>query len=362
MTKDYYDLLGLKKDASKEDIKKAYKRLAKKYHPDLNPNDKDAEHKFKEINEAVSVLADDQKRQHYDQFGTADGQSFEGFDFSDFMRGAGFKDFFGGFDDIFDSFFGGRRGHAQRSRGADIAQEVEITLEDAAHDTTQTIHVNKLDRCSACNGSGGDRETCQNCKGSGMFMRTQRTPFGIFQTSSTCRDCAGSGSTIKKACGKCHGEGRIRMRKDLELNIPAGVEEGMQLRVRGEGIAGENGAAAGDLYIVIRIKEHEIFTRKGNSIFLEVPISFTQAVLGDEIEVPTLNGKAELKIPPYTQNDTVFRMRGKGLQSRYGMGDQYVKVHIKIPEKVTHEQQELIMKLAKSEKEKPASFLKKFFG
>ncbi len=361
MTKDYYDLLGLKKDASKEDIKKAYKKLAKKYHPDLNPNNKEAEHKFKEINEAVSVLADDQKRQQYDQFGTADGQSFEGFDFSDFMRGRGAEDFFGGFEGIFESFFGGR-GRAQRSRGADIAQEVEITLEEAAHDTTKTINVNKLDRCAACDGKGGDRETCQNCKGSGMFMRTQRTPFGIFQTSSACRECGGSGSTLKKVCAKCHAEGRVRVRKDIDVTIPAGVEEGMQLRVRGEGIAGENGAASGDLYIVVKIKEHEIFTRKGNSIMLEVPISFTQAVLGDEIDVPTLNGKAELKIPPHTQNDTVFRMRGKGLNSRYGVGDQYVKVHIKVPEKLTKEQHELVKKLAQLEKEKPTSFLNKFFG
>ena len=362
-TKDYYQTLGVQKSASKEDIKKAYKRLAKKYHPDLNPGNKEAEHKFKEINEAVSVLADDQKRSHYDQFGTADTTQ-AGFDFSDFMRGQGAEDIFGGFEDVFERFFGGGGGRRQRShRGPDIAKEVEVELEDITEGTTKTIHLNKLEFCPTCKGAGGDREACAQCRGSGVFTRTQRTPFGVFQTQTTCSQCRGAGSTIKKACTKCEGEGRIRVKKELEVNIPAGVDDGTQLRIRGEGVAGEEGAEPGDLYVIVRIKEHEIFERRGNNIILECPVSFTQAVLGDDIEIPTLNGKADLTIPPHTQNDTILRMRGKGLKSYDGgMGDQYVKIVVKIPDKVTKKEHELIQQLAEAEKEKPTSFFKKFFG
>jgi molecular chaperone DnaJ len=355
MTKDYYNILGVSKDASKEDIKKSYKKLAKKYHPDLNKNG-DAETKFKEINEAVSVLADDQKRAQYDQFGSTDfGGAQQGFDFTDFMRGFDFGQFGGGFDDIFEKFFGGR---GRRQRGADLAQEVVITLEEVAEGVMKTLNVNKLDVCSDCNGSGGDRDSCEICKGHGVQTKTQRTPFGMFQTQMRCRDCGGEGSQVVKECKKCHGEGRVRVRKALSIKIPPGVEEGMRLRVRGEGVAPEHGGEPGDLYVIIRVEEHPIFIRRDNDILLEVPISFSQAVLGDKIEVPTLNGKATLKIPAYTQNDTLFKMSGKGIG---GVGDQLVKVTVNVPEKMSKKELKVVKDLSGLEKEKPAGFLKKFF-
>jgi len=358
MAKDYYKVLGVEKGADKEEIKKAYKKLAKKYHPDLNPNNKDAEQKFKEINEAVSVLSDDQKRSQYDQFGTADGQQFQGYDYSDFMHGQNFGDIFSGFDDVFGQIFGRQN---RRSRGQDLAQEIEIELEDIAEGTRKTIQLNKLDRCKTCGGKGGDLERCSTCNGSGTHTRAQRTPFGMFQTTSTCRACSGSGQTIKDACKTCDGEGRTRVRKDITVQIPAGCEDGSQLRVRGEGVAGEHGQDPGDLFIILRIKPHRIFRRDGNNITLDVPISFVQAVLGDEVEVPIITGKAMLKIPPHTQNNTIFRMRDKGLRSREGTGDQLVKVSIKVPDHISKKQKELIEQLAQLEQEKPTSIFSKLF-
>ena len=356
MSKDYYKILGVSKGANKEEIKKAYKTLAKKYHPDLNPNNKEAEQKFKEINEAVSVLADDQKRERYEQYGTADEQQFSGFDFSEHMRGG---DFFSGFDSIFDQIFGGRR---RQTRGADLVHEIEVSLEDIAEGTEQTLQLNKLDRCKECNGQGGERTRCTACNGTGAQVRTQRTPFGVFQTTTACRTCNGTASSLKKACPACDGEGRIRIKKELNIKIPAGVEEGTQLRVRGEGVAGEQGSTPGDLFIVIHIKEHPIFERDGQNIILDVPISFTQAVLGDEIEVPTIKGKALLKLPPHTQNNTLFRMRDKGLNSSHGTGDQLVRVHVKVPERISKKEKELIEQLQGLENEKPQSIFKRFFA
>ncbi len=359
--KDYYKILGVDKNATKEEIKKAYKQLAKKYHPDLNPNNPESEKKFKEVNEAVSVLADDQKKSHYDQFGTSD-ESFQGFDANAF-KGSGFEDVFGDFDSVFERFFGGGGGRRRNSRGADLVQEIEVELEDIAEETTKTIHINKLDQCKSCKGTGGERETCDHCKGSGVFARTQQTPFGLFQTQATCRSCQGTGSRLRKACDECEGEGRVRVKKDIDVTIPAGMEDGTRLRVRGEGTAPEHGGTPGDLYLIIHLKEHKIFKRRGNDILLKVPISFTQAVLGDEIEVPILNGKAVLKIPPYTQDNTVFRMRGKGLHDYHGReGDQLVKATIKIPDKLSKKEHDLVKELASLEKEKPASIFNKFFG
>jgi len=356
MSKDYYETLGINKDATKEEIKKAYKKLAKKYHPDINKAE-DAESKFKEINEAVSVLADEQKRQRYDQYGSADENSQGGF--GDFSRGF---DFSGGsgFESIFEQFFGGGSRRQQPRRGPDLVQEVELTLEQVATGTTKKINVNKLSRCKTCTGTGGELETCDTCKGTGILTRTRRTPFGLFQTQANCSTCNGLGQQIKVACKTCHGEGRVRERKDLEVEIPAGIDEGTRLRVRGEGVMPEHGEP-GDLFLIVNIKEHAIFKRDHGNILLEVPLSFTQAVLGDEIDVPILNGKATLKIPKNTQNDTIFRMRGKGVPDGHGTGDQLVRVNIKVPEKLTKKQLDLIKELSKLEKEKPTSFFKKFF-
>ncbi len=356
MAKDYYNTLGVEKNTSKEEIKKAYKRLAKQYHPDLNPNNKEAEHKFKEINEAVSVLLDDQKRAQYDQFGTTDfgPGTQQGFDFSDFMRGFRFDN--DDLDSIFDQFFGagfgGRTRHRQR-RGADLQQDMEITLENAYTGVKRTMAVERFERCEKCNGKGGDLEKCGECNGSGMFKRTTRTPFGIFQQQGTCRACSGSGQKIKKRCGSCLGDRVVRREKELEVDIPRGVDDGTVLRLRNEGEVSEDGIA-GDLYLRISVKKHLFFDRRNDDIIVHIPISYTQAVLGEEIEVPTLNGKATVKIPSGTQPDTLFRMRGKGMPSLHGhsQGDELVRVTIKVPEKLSKRERELVEELAEMEKGK----------
>ncbi len=368
-SKDYYKTLSIEKTATKEEIKKAFKKLALKYHPDRAPEDKKKEYeeKFKEINEAVSVLGDDRKRQQYDQFGNSSFQNaggFEGFDFSDIM--SQFRSgTFGEFDDIFDSLFGGgsRRRGSRALRGADLAYETEISLEEAAKGTKQEIRLNKLERCPECRGKGATKfSNCPHCQGSGYLKRTQRTAFGLFQQTGPCPYCHGRGELPQDSCSGCGGEGLVRKRKEIEITIPMGIEEGMRLRVTGEGEIGENNGPSGDLYVIVHIKEHRFFERERNDIKITMPISFTQAVLGDDIEVPTIDGKAQLKIPAGTASETIFRMRGKGLPSlrHSGNGDQMVKVKIEVPKKLTKKQTELIKQL---KEEKPSkSFLKMIFG
>ncbi len=364
MTKDYYKLLGVSKNATKEEIKKAYKKLAKKYHPDLN-KEADAEHKFKEINEAASVLADDEKRSQYDQFGTtAEGfQGAGGFDFRTFMDDIGDIRF--DFDSIFDSFFGGSMFSQRRRgprRGSDLRYDLEITLEEAAEGTTKTIEIPRLEKCKDCNGKGASSESgiedCPDCNGTGVIRRTARTPFGIFSTQTGCRRCNGQGRYIKHPCKSCKGEGRIEKRRKLELKIPAGAETGTNLRIHSEGEAGESGAETGDLYIIIHVREHHIFKRHGNDIYIEAPVSFAAAALGGEVEVPTLDGKAALKIPAGTQTHTTFRMKGKGIPSLhgYGRGSQLVKVIVEVPKKLTSKQKELLREFEGSKKEKEKGF------
>lgn len=369
--KDYYKTLGVEKNAAKEEIKKAFKKLAMKYHPDRSPSgqEKEYEEKFKEINEAASVLGDDKKRQQYDQFGTSGfsggdaSGGFQGFDFSDIMsqfRGGNFGDF----DDIFDSLFGGSSGRKSRShRGSDLLFETEITLEEAAKGFEKTIPLNKLEYCGTCRGKGAKNfHSCHHCQGSGYMKRTQRTPFGLFQQTSPCPYCKGQGELPQDSCPDCGGEGLQRKKKKIDVSIPSGVEDGMKLRIKGEGEVGENGGASGDLYVAIHVKEHDYFVRKGDDLYLEVPISFTQAVLGDEIEVPTIDGKALLKILPGTQSETILRMRGKGMRSVHTSeyGDQMVKVKITVPEKISKKQKELILQL---QEEKPIKSLwDKIFG
>ncbi|MBI2650888.1 molecular chaperone DnaJ [Candidatus Woesearchaeota archaeon] len=361
MAKDYYKMLGVQRNATKEEIKRAYKDLAKKYHPDLNKSP-DAAEKFKEINEAAAVLADDEKRTQYDKYGTAEefAKGFEGFDFSDFMSDIGTFGF--DFDNIFESFFGrGRSGRRQR-RGDDLRYDLEITLEEAATGATKSVSIPRLEQCNKCNGSGAESDAdiinCPDCKGTGIFRRAQRTPFGIFSTTARCGKCRGQGKYIKKECEVCDGTGLVRKTRRLEIKVPAGAEEGTNLRLAGEGAAGEKGISNGDLYIVIHVKEHELFERHGDDIYIKINIPFTVAALGGEIEVPTLTGKAKLKISSATKSNTVFRMKGKGIPYLHGngIGNQNVEVVIEVPEKLTKKQKELLMEFDKE------SGKKGFFG
>ena len=363
--KDYYNLLGVEKGFTKEEIKKAYKKLAMKYHPDRAPEDKKKEYeeKFKEISEAASVLGDDKKRQQYDQFGSSSfqgGAGHQGFDFSDMFRSG----FGGGFDDVIDQIFGGRSKKGARARrGADLAYETEISLEEVSKNTKKTIELNKLERCNECEGKGATKfDSCHHCGGSGFVKMTQRTPFGLFQQTGACPYCHGKGELPQDSCPECSGEGLVRKRKKIEVTIPAGVENGMRLRVAGEGQVGENNGPSGDLYVIIYVTEHQFFKREENDLHITIPISFTQAVLGDEVEVPTIDGKADLKIPEGTASETILRMRGKGLPSVHDRshGDQMVKVKIEVPKKLTKKQKELIKQL---KEEKPIKGLfKKIFG
>ncbi|MBE2896387.1 molecular chaperone DnaJ [Pasteurellaceae bacterium HPA106] len=373
--RDYYEILGVERSADEKAIKKAYKRLAMKYHPDRNPGDKEAEAKFKEAQEAYEILTDKQKRAAYDQYGHA---AFEqgGFGggaggFGGGFGGADFGDIFG---DIFGDMFGGggSRGGRRVVRGDDLRYDLEITLEEAVRGTTKDIRINTLAECDKCHGSGAEKdskvETCPTCHGSGRVRRQQ----GFFVTEQVCPTCHGSGKKIEKPCSACHGEGRVHKAKNLSVKIPAGVDTGNQLRLSGEGAAGENGAPAGDLYVVIHVKPHRIFERDGNNLYCEVPISFTMAALGGEIEVPTLDGRVKLKIPAETQTGKLFRMRGKGVQSARSnyAGDLICKVIVETPVKLNDEQKDLLKKLEKSlegtskHRPKSSSFLdgvKKFF-
>src|SRR3989338_6200386 len=366
MAKDYYKVLGLNKNATKEEIKKSYKRLARKYHPDNKETGDDE--KFKEINESASVLANDEKRQQYDQFGDAEAfkqsSDFRGFDFSDF--GFDFGDLASfDFGDIFDKFFGGNVFTRTRRRGADLRYDLEISLEDAAFGDKKEIFISKLTKCNKCHGTGAYSEEdiirCDQCNGSGMYKQTRRTPFGIFATTSTCRKCHGTGEMIKRACPNCSGKGRIEKEKKIEIRIPEGVSNGTKLRISGEGEAGEKGSDAGDLYVVIFIKEHEYFEREGDDIYFKMPLTFAQAALGSQSEVPTLKGKAKLKIPAGTQSGTLFRMKGNGIPNLHTgeKGDQYVKVRIVVPKKLNKKQKELLNEFDKLSTDK--GFFEKIF-
>ena len=369
--KEYYKTLSVDQNATKEEIKKAFKKLALKYHPDRAPADKKEEYeeKFKEINEAVSVLGDDKKRQQYDQFGSAAFSggagaqgSQQGFDYSDIM--SQFKSgMFGDFDDVFDHIFGSSERKTRARRGADILYEAEITLEEAYSGGTKTISLNKLGRCHQCRGKGAHSfESCRHCHGSGYIKRTQRTPFGLFQQTGPCPYCHGRGELPQDSCETCSGEGLIRRRKELDVSIPAGIEDGMRLRVAGEGEVGDNNGPSGDLYLQISSKPHALFERRGNDAHITIPISFSQAALGDKIDVPTIDGKAVLTIPAGTQTETQFRMQGKGIPFLQGSGngDQIVKVHVEVPAKLTKKQRELIAELRQENPQN--SFFKKFFG
>lgn len=355
--RDYYDVLGVGKSADATEIKKAYRKLAMKYHPDKNPGDKEAEERFKEINEAYEVLSDETKRRNYDQFGH-EGVNGQGFGGTGGFGGQGF----GGFDDIFgdifgDMFGGGFGGGRQRrrgpERGADIKQRVNISFEEAAFGKKVQVKINRSEECEECNGSGAkpgtSKKTCPTCNGSGQVQSVQRTPFGNIASTRTCSTCNGEGEVIDSPCTKCHGKGSIRKTKTIEVDIPAGIDEGQMIKLGGQGELGSRGGPRGDLYIEVNVNAHPLFTREGYDVYLEMPITFAQATLGDKIQVPTLDGKVEYEIPEGTQTGTVFRLKGKGIPKLRSnvRGDQYVKVTVEIPKKLNDKQKELVRQFAK---------------
>ena len=377
--RDYYEVLGVSRQATDDEIKKAYRTLAKKYHPDLNPGDKEAEAKFKEAGEAYEVLSNAEKRRRYDQFG------FAGVDPS-YTAGAGGYGGAGGaqgfgFDDIgdiFESFFGGGGfsgfGGSTRTRNPNApikGSNVEITIPlffmEAVKGCQKTITIKRLEVCSDCGGTGTEKgsavETCPDCHGSGQVTVQQRTPFGVMQTVRTCPHCGGKGKIIKNPCKKCGGKGRVRVTRKLDINIPAGIDDGQTFLVRGQGDHGINNGPAGDVAVTVTVRPDPLFERDGFNIWCEVPITYTQAVLGDEITVPTVDGKVSYIVPEGTQSGTVFRLRNKGVSyvNGGGRGDQYVKVSIEVPKNLSSKQKELLKEFDKLSSDKNFEKRKGFF-
>jgi molecular chaperone DnaJ len=347
--RDYYEVLGVARNASEADIKKAYRRLAMKHHPDRNPDDKSAEAKFKEANEAYEILANAQKRAAYDQFGHAgvDPSMAAGARGGGFQGAAGSASFADIFGDVFGDIFGGGGGGGRRGqvyRGADLRYNLELSLEEAVRGTEVRIRVPTLETCDTCHGSGAKAGTsatsCATCGGHGQVRMQQ----GFFSIQQTCPACRGSGKVIKSPCETCHGQGRIQATKTLSVKVPAGVDEGDQIRLAGEGEAGESGGPAGDLYVQVRLKPHDLFKRDGDDLHCEMPISFATAVLGGEVEIPTLDGRASLKIPAATQTGKVFRLRGKGVRNvrSHETGDLYCHASVETPVNLNKRQKELL--------------------
>ena len=379
--RDYYEVLGIGKNATDAEIKSAYRKLAKKYHPDLNPGNKEAEEKFKEVNEANDVLSDPQNRQRDDQFGFAGvdpnyaaangggaggfGGGFGGVDLGDI-----FGDIFGGgFGGGFSGFGGGsstRTANAPR-KGHDIQASVILTFEEAAHGCSKKITINRQDTCPDCGGTGAAKgtspETCPDCGGRGYVVTQQRTPFGVMQSQQPCSHCGGRGTIIRNPCKTCRGTGKTAARKSLEINIPAGIDDDQNIALRGQGDAGSNGGPAGDVIVHVTVKADPMFERDGYDVTIHVPITFSQAVLGDDVEVPTVDGRIVQHIPEGTQSGTKFRLRGQGIQylNGRGRGDQYVIVDVEIPKKVTRAQREALKAFEDSMKEDNYEKRKGFF-
>ena len=379
--RDFYEILGVAKNASDDEIKKAFRKLAIKYHPDKNPGNKEAEEKFKEVNEANDVLSDPQKRQRYDQFGFAGvdpnyaaangggaggfGGGFGGVDLGDIFCAI----FGGGFGGGFSGFGGGsstRTANAPR-KGHDIQASVILTFEEAAHGCSKKITINRQDTCPDCGGTGAAKgtspETCPDCGGRGYVVTQQRTPFGVMQSQQPCSHCGGRGTIIRNPCKTCRGTGKTAARKSLEINIPAGIDDDQNIALRGQGDAGSNGGPAGDVIVHVTVKADPMFERDGYDVTIHVPITFSQAVLGDDVEVPTVDGRIVQHIPEGTQSGTKFRLRGQGIQylNGRGRGDQYVIVDVEIPKKVTRAQREALKAFEDSMKEDNYEKRKGFF-
>ena len=349
--RDYYEVLGLSKGASDDEIKKAYRKLAKDNHPDLHPGDKACEERFKEIGEAYEVLSDPDKKARYDQYGHA------AFDPNSGFGGGGFGGFgdFGDLGDILGSIFGGGFGFGGGGRSRTAAQKGEnlrvrlaISFEDAAFGCSKEINIPRIEDCEDCGGTGCKPgtapETCPDCGGAGEVRVQQRTPFGVMASTSPCRRCGGTGKLVKDPCPKCGGKGKVKRQRTISVNIPAGIDDGQTISLRSQGHAGVNGGPAGDLLLTVSVKAHPLFERDGSSVLLEMPISFVQAALGAELEVPTLDGKVKLTIPEGTQTGSIFRLRGKGIPYLNGSsrGDQFVTVNIETPKNLNKEQKELL--------------------
>lgn len=369
--KDYYEVLGVGREASSDELKQAFRHLARKYHPDVNPGNKEAEEKFKEINEAYSILSDPQKRAQYDQYGHA---AFRPEDYAGFREFKfNFNDLFsdlGGFGDIFSAFQGfGGGGRMRRDRpqqGADLRYDLEITLENAFSGLETKIDVPVSASCKKCGGSGaepGSLKDCKQCDGIGEVRRVQQRGFMQFASITPCGRCGGRGKIVEKRCGECGGDGRVRKTRKIDLKVPPGVDDGLYLRVACQGEGGVRGGPAGDLYVVIHVKPHDVFERHENGLYCKTTVSLTQAVFGCEIEVPTITGKAKTQIPPGTQSHTIFRLRGQGMLDLHSRrrGDQFVRVVIDIPKKLTRRQEELLREFAKESGEKPGETTKGFF-
>ena len=370
--RDYYEVLGVNKGASADELKKAYRKKAMQYHPDRNPDDKEAEEKFKEVNEAYEILSDPQKRDRYDRFGHAGVDPNQGFG-----GGGGFGGFEDIFGDIFGSFAGGFGGGRRRNgprKGADIQMRVNISFEEAAFGTKRDIKITRSENCPDCGGTGAapgtERTTCPHCNGTGQINKVSNTPFGQFTNVTTCPNCGGQGTIVTDPCKKCGGKGKIRKDITINVDIPAGVDDDAVISLRGQGEPGQNGGPSGDVYVIVQVKPHKIFKRNGADLVLEIPITYPQAVLGADIVVPTLTERISYKVPAGTQHGTVFRLKGKGVKyvnsNRYG--DLYVKVFIEIPKKVSGDQKKILQQLEeaynKGEHEQKKNFMdnmKEFF-
>lgn len=358
--RDYYEVLGVSKGATDDELKKAYRKLAKKYHPDVNKDNPEAADKFKEASEAYEILSDKEKRARYDQFGFAGVDPNYGAGQGGFSGGFGFDSMDLG--DIFGSFFGGGFGGSTRQnranaprQGESVRRTVMLDFEEAAFGCTKEITIDRVEKCTECGGTGAEKgtnpETCPNCHGTGTVQQTQRTPFGAFSSSGPCPNCRGTGKIIKKPCKKCHGTGTERKQRKLEVKLPAGIDDGQSVALRGQGGAGVNGGPAGDVIVTVSIRPHPLFQRDGYDVWCEVPISYAQACLGEKLIVPTIDGKVEYTMPAGTQPGTVFRMRGKGIQAvnGRGRGDQFVKVTLEVPKNLNDTQKELLRKLEESD-------------